>query len=662
LALAAGVFLMAMAASVRADSDLSALIDKARDNFRPVSAEQLAGDRRALEARMGQLERFVNPSSSNGQRWLKFLKWNALQEQLASPGPPELAVLDATLAQLNRDENGLELARFRAVSDALRQYRDRLAVSQWEDPAAIYAQQLDALSGAVNQFRDEPTARRELDLANTLGVIAAVGQAPELVAAVRREFGQPNAFLEVSADLLRAASEPINRSEPITDYILGTRIRGDASTTGHVAIVPVPSNDSGVLQLTSTGHSVSQNVGYNGPAIIRSTGHTDFTATKQVELTKDYFRSLPAFADARTRTNIHSINKRGGGLGSRIVSNQGWQRARRSIGRADAIASDHAEDRIERQFNREVNQKLSDARKRYDDDYVAPLARRGEVPQHIQFRTTNDALALEVTQAGRGQLGAAAAPPAPPSGRDVTMRLHESAVNNYTALLLGGATASEDKPDQETSFDVRLPEWLKDAWADRQTEPDVGIIPSAEGFKPWSLRFRPGRPISVAFQDDQVKLTLHIARLQSGDSTPFTNWDVWGTFLPEHKDGKVVLRREGDLDAMPTDLQGELGSRRAAQRNNLLKEFNNRSAQGRGFPNKIEFPEFRPEGPLANAGPLQLREILTRDGWLTLVWDRASRPVEKVAFGSNPVPEPELTSDRFSVLRAVRRGRTSSRE
>mgnify|MGYP001428865376 CR=1 FL=1 len=93
-------------------------------------------------------------------------------------------------------------------------------------------------------------------------------------------------------------------------------------------------------------------VGRNGPAVIRSTGHTDFTATKRVELTDAAFSSQPAHADATNNTDIHSISKRGGGMGSRMVSKIGWQRAGESKSQANAIAADHAEDRIERIFNR----------------------------------------------------------------------------------------------------------------------------------------------------------------------------------------------------------------------------------------------------------------------------------------------------------------------
>jgi hypothetical protein len=627
-AVLATTILMSVRTALSQD-DVSVLIDQARANFQPVTNVQLSAARAVLDKQMNELGRFVKPSTANGKRWLKFLKWNGLTEALAAEGPPQLEPMDATLSRLNRDENGLELSRFRSVADALRRYRDLVAVSQWNDPAELYGQQLDALAKWIARYREDPTPANEMALANQLSIVAAVGQAQDLVGVVRREFSRPNAIVDVSAELLKAGAEPISRNERITDNILGTRIHGDAHTTGEVRIGLVPSDAAGVLELVSSGHSVSQNVGYNGPAVIRSTGYTDFSATKRVELTDHAFTSTPARANATNNTDIHSIRKRGGGIGSRMVSSVGWNRARQNERRAEAIAADHAEDRIERRFNDEVRDKLADARKRYDDEYRRPLERRGELPDYIHVGSSKDALTIEVTQAGRKQLGAATEPPARPNGHDMSMRLHESAVNNYSGITLSGATVSQSEAGRESKFDVKMPKFLEDAWKKRKVEPAKGAAADQQ-FKPWSLRFRAARPISVDFADGKLKLTLHVARLESGSSDPFTNWDVWGTFVPELVDGGVVLRREGELDALPTNFRGNLGSVQAAQRNNLIKEFNSRSAQGEGFPSEIEFGEFEPSGALQNVGPLHVSDIKLEDGWLTLVWDRATKKDEGV--------------------------------
>ena len=122
------------------------------------------------------------------------------------------------------------------------------------------------------------------------------------------------------------------------------------------------------------------------------------------------------------------------------------------------------------------------------------------------------------------------------------MRLHESAINNYTATILGGATLSETKPGAGTHADVSLPKWIKDAWKNRMEE-KAGESSDAK-FEPWSLTFRRDRPVSVAFVDGKVSLTIHVAKLQSGDDK-FDRWDVTATYTPEMSDAGVTLRTRG---------------------------------------------------------------------------------------------------------------------
>ena len=179
----------------------------------------------------------------------------------------------------------------------------------------------------------------------------------------------------------------------------------------------IPNDNKAVIKLTTDGRVVSQNVGHNGPAVIRSTGYTDFDATQLVEFTDSSFRALPAKVSATTRSNIHSVSKAGGGAGRRIVANVGMQKAHEKQGQANRIAADHAETRIARRMTEKIDERLDKAWKRYQNDYRLPLERRGELPQHTRFSTTDSALAFETTQANRGQLAAPVRRPScPPTG------------------------------------------------------------------------------------------------------------------------------------------------------------------------------------------------------------------------------------------------------
>ena len=622
-ALAVAAVLTSATQRAAADDALAGLIAQARDNFQPVSDEQLADARAKLIAQSDKLQRFIVPGSRNGKNWNRYLKWDALAQQLQATGPMDLAPLAATNRQLNADHNGLELAEFRGLADALQHYLNLAVAARSRNTEHIYNQQLDALTAELDKYAEQPTPELATSIGNRLRFIAGLGQADDLIAAVRQKHARPNALVSVAASLLNkaAAADPIDRTDPVTDVILGTNIRGTSHTTGTLSVATVPSDDEAILQLTSTGHSEAQNRGYKGPAVIRSTAHTDFTATMRVGLSDQEFRVETEDVDATTRSDVHSVGKQGGGFGKKIVSRVGWDKVQQNHGRADQIASQHSVDRVRRRMYDEVSDKIREARERYEDNYRKPLARRGGLPDRIAFSTTDDALRLEVTQASGTQLAASAAPPSAPEGKDVVVRLHQSAVNNYAATVLGGVTASETEAGQETKFDSPLPKWLKKALEDDSDQAATG---GDESFKAWSLKFRDGQPLSVIFADGQLELTIHVAKLTSGNDD-FDDWDVTGTFKPELTGGSIVLHRQGDLVVLPTGFDrehGKLSANQVAVRSNLTKVLNDRSAEGRGFPQTITVDPLEPSGDLSKVGPLGADQFDTGDGWLTMSWNR----------------------------------------
>jgi hypothetical protein len=531
--------------------------------------------------------------------------------------------LVATFEQLNQDQTGLELKPFRNLSAALQHYIDVAVIARQENQAETYGRQLDGLAKELDQYGQHPTPSVGSAIGRRLDLLAGLGQAPELVDAVRGAFSQPNALVTVSTGLLRdAAAKPIDRNDPITDVILGTNIRGQGHTTGTVELSTIPNEDKAAIEIETRGQVVSQNVGRNGPAVIRSTGYTDFVASQSVELADAGFRALPAKVSATTRSNIHSVSKAGGGMGRRMVANVGTQKAHEKQGQANRIAAQHAEARIARRMTDEIDDRLDKAWNRFQSDYRLPLERRGELPQQMGFRTTESELAFVTTQANRSQLAAPDAPPEAPADADLVMRLHESAVNNYTSSLLGGATLSETKPGEGTKADVNLPKAIKDAWKNRMD--DKADQAADADFEPWSLTFRRDQPISVSFADGKMQLTIHVAHLKSGDDV-FDRWDVTSTYAPELSDGGVTLHRDGELVVLPTGFdpeKGQLSSRQVAVRRNLTKVLTERSDKGRGIPLTIKIDQLEPKDNLENVGPLPVQEFVSADGWLTVAWNR----------------------------------------
>jgi hypothetical protein len=604
-----------------ADDSLATALRTAREKFNPISDDQLAAAKADLSKQIQALENFVGAKSSNGKQWFSYLAWDDTKKEL-SAAKPELGPLVITYGQFNRDENGLELSPFRRVSVALWKYINLSGLSRTDSQADAYGKKLDVLAGELDEYQKQPSPALASSIGRRIEVFSVLGQAPELVAAVKTKFAQPNALVDASGKLLSAsAGKALDRTDPITDTILGTSIHGTGHTTGSVAAKTMPSSDRATVQLTTKGHTESENVGRNGPAVIRSTAHTDFTANKVVELSDAAFQSKPAKVEAKVKSDVHSVSKAGGGLGSNLVARFGMSQVQQKHAQADSIATDHAEGRIRGRVDQEVKDRLAKARKRYDDDYRLPLARRGELPDDIRFSTTDDALLVQLTQASHAQLGAPTAPPAVPANKDLVVRVHESATNNYLASLLGGATISEADPEHGTKADVPLPKWLRDAWENRL---DKHAATNDPDFQPWSLKFNSERPIEVAFEEgNKVRVILHIAHLSSAHD--FTRWDVTGTFTPELADGGVTLRRQ-DLDAYPVgpDLKPltSHSATQAGEKQNLIEELTKRSDQGRGFPKTIEIKEIKPTGDLAQAGPLAANVFTTQNGWLTVAWNR----------------------------------------
>ncbi len=615
---------------VLGEQPLAAKFDEARQHFQPVTQQTVAAALAELQQRMQEVEQYIQPSSANGQQWLKYLKWNGLTERLKGDNPRDVEAFDSTLGRLNRSVNGTERAPFRRLAHALKRYRDTLAVSTWDKPAEIYNKQLDALQHAVDSYRQQPTPQNTAALSQRIRILDAIGQAPQLVDAVRHDLSQPNAFVSLSTAYIAAGADPIDRNEPVTDCILGTNVHSDTHTTGSISVAAIPSADRAVLDFISQGHTWARSVGYHSPAVIHSTSDTDFTARKRVELTDEAFSSQPARADATTDTHLQSVSKQGGGLGSRLVANAGWKRARQSEHQAEAIAADHAESRIERQFNDELDSKLSTARQQYLDDFRGPLDYRGNGPEYIHFSSTNNSVEIQTTQATRLQLAAPSLPPAAPAGHDIAMRLHESSINNYAAAVLAGASAVQTRPDEDVHFDVDLPSWMQRMWDKRKTQPTRDAAAKTEPFKPFLMTLNDTQPISVRFLDGgKVELTLHIAELYSGDNH-FSNWNVTGTYTHELVDGRVRLHRDGKLVLLPADFKGKLDITQTGERRNLEKEFDKRSAEGHGFPQTIDVDPISPSGDLAKAGLLEYREFSTGGGWLTIGVDRQSRSSQVV--------------------------------
>src|SRR5262249_47443034 len=76
----------------------------------------------------------------------------------------------------------------------------------------------------------------------------------------------------------------------------------------------------------------------------------------------------------------------------------------------------------------------------FNDRFRNPLTRRGAFPQQLSFSTTRDWLKVVGLQARASELGSTTAPPAAADNAQLSVRVHESLVDNMNAAVMPGRT------------------------------------------------------------------------------------------------------------------------------------------------------------------------------------------------------------------------------
>jgi hypothetical protein len=627
--------------------DLVKLAWASRGDHTPISAEQFREIRADLRAKSRALETALGRNTPLAAGWKKYLRWEMLEPHLADdfvPDEQSLADLDEVLRRFRNNEPGLELPVFTDVAKAIARYR---ALAVWavrarsDDTRPIYDRFLMTLQRYLERHIERPSIETNRQLARGVGLIDSLGQSPEFVRAVRARYAQSNVFGAASADFIRRMPDRTVRGvEPVRDYILGTTIRGTANTLRNVRYELGPSDDSVELAVYLDGEAQSRTRGYHQPVQINSTGRTEFHAVKRISLREDDFTSTSAAAWVDTRTRIRSIQKTGGRLGHKLIERIAWQRALEQKRQAEIISAQHTEHRILREFDEIVARDLAAARGRYELQIRAPLIRRGVSPEYVRMKSGPGGVSIETVFARRNQLAAADAPPAMLPGHDLSLQIHESAVNNYLPLALASARIAQETADIPPSLEGNVPLWLKGLAigapklaaaasagveivqeAQERVEEALGAEPDVTPppFKPYSITLNAEAPASAQFDDNKIAVRIRAATLAT-EEREYRNWDFIVTYEITQERGRILLKRVDDIEVFPTGFDvawpTPLTAEQSGLRNVLAKNMNARAQSGQSFPAEIPIEPVR----LSRFGVLVLRELVADNGWLTIGW------------------------------------------
>lgn len=590
--------------SASVEQHIEALCHQSKGHFHPIAPQLLTLTKARLAERFGRLERRLQLDGDNGRAWREYLLCDLLARQLAAAEPDPDALL-RVLQRYDAEHEGLALACFVQVRDALRHYHRVLQTSNDPQTPAACDRVLDALAERLRAAWPRLGPADSHFIGQATGWLADLGQAPEVVAAVRADLAQPNLWIEVSAELVAAGiARPVDRTRPVCDVILGTEIRGMGRTRGQTRVELVPSEQFAVIDVILQGTTQTETIGYHGPARIHSTGLTRLAVRKRLWLDAQGLHTHRAAARAMTETETTGISvRRGGGLACRVA----WRRTTAQQELAEQIAAQHASDQAQRELDRAAEQALQAAHEQVENRLRRPLARRGWLPQELRFQTSSDALRMVACAAGSHQLAAPTPPPKPDRSGDLTICLHESLFNNLAETLAG-------KWLDQAGFQAILVEFLGKLPDSLRTRPDEAS---------WAVLFAPSRPVEIRFDDGQLEVVIRAdAYEEAGEAHP--GMDVRAVYRVVAEAGGLELVREGKLRIAPADFDPAAGEtltpREIATRTVLERRFE-KLLRPRFVLDPVSLP-----GAWQKAGELVPAEVRSDQGWLSLVLRRQDGP------------------------------------
>ncbi|MHB1035671.1 MAG: hypothetical protein ACYC35_12450 [Pirellulales bacterium] len=619
-----GCFLLAPSANLRAAApeaapapalgELPALARAAKGQFVPTTEADVEKARQILVAALARLDQYLATGGARGVAWKEFLTFPELAAQLDRAAKPDPAVLERIGQRYASWQFGLELPHFVEVRQAIQSYADRIRAANRPSAKAEFESDLESLAARLETYAKNPAAPDAAAIGAVLGRLERDGQTPSLVAAVRAHLCRPNLFVVVSNDIVGAGvAAPTEETAPVEDVILGTRIAGTGRTTGFRRVELVPDADRAIFDILFDLTTASDTVGRNGPVQIDSGGITRLAARKRMLFDQEGLRALNASSAAVTNTQVRGVSPVRDGIGSRLVQRVAWNRVCQEKAQAEQIAAQHAEWRANERIDRDAAEMLAKTNKGYAERVRNPLVRRGGFPSQFRCSTSRDQLQLALLEAGPFQSAATSAPPDLTGPSEMTLRVHESAINNFASSALAGRTLDE----------AGLHAWIVEM---------AGSLPErlkrAPDEEPWEITFPREQPVTIAFADQGFRLAIHGQQYVSG-SRRYQAMDVSADYKFEATAGGIKAVRQGELRIFPPGFVPgagkRLGARQTALRSLLAKRLG-----------KFLEPEMIGSGLIlpgrwSQAGKLRVSHFSSQGGWLTLVWKRETAGVQTVA-------------------------------
>ena len=576
-------------------------------------------DKNALVEASAHLHKSLKPldallsESKSGVDWRAYLDWSALEAQADAGQNLDTSVLLKLYRRFNANENGLEMYQFVTVRRALAAAIE-VAVAATNDQAAeTYTKRIQKLSGLVSKAAKEKTPKSLDGVGPLLARLVESRQAPGLVTKIRSAVVRPNLYMSVDESLLSSAVDRVvDRTSPVNEVVLGTPVRGTGHTSGTVFLDFLPSSQRAVTQLSFQATNLASTRSTKGPVTICSEGLTELLAQKRIYIDDERVWADPTIASASTQTRMTGIGIKSR-FGKNVIRRVASKKVSQLKPKIEAISERRAQERVRREFESETAGAIGQASQDYENKFRRPLKARGWYPELLRMSTTNEELTVVGRKALRDQIAAFTDPPKADNDTILSVRVHETLVNNASEITLAGRTITQEFVEEQLKErNGELPESLT-------SDPDQ---------PPWSITFAKRKPVEINTNDGSFKLTIRGSRYTSGDRS-FPAMDIWVAYKIESSSDKIRLVRDGEVQIYPPGFvpggDKKLSVSETSLRRILQKRF------GKVFKEIVDIEPLELPDQLAAAGPLPIEQLEARkDGWMAIGWRKKDKSSEKV--------------------------------
>lgn len=512
------------------------------------AADRLEQRRRDALAALSRTEQFFASHGDRGQAWRSYLQLDRCREIVTSP-----RIARTELAQLADNyvgsAPGLELSAVIELRQALSALGRSLEEASADEVASECRRVADLLSGGALLDR-----HRRRELADALSWFFARSYLESLVGETRRLTSSPNLVVQLRTPALQAFVGP-QPPEPIDirENYDGMTVTGNGTAYTYVDVRLVPSRDVGRLELLGHTRLETATRGRQGPVTVRSAAGTQLESVTPVVFDAAGFRASPTQSTGCADTRITGICTTLPGPLDRLAKRIAKKRFRESRGEINGRTARQASADLSKRFDEEVAELISEGQQDYENELMRPLQRQGLWPAQTHVSSTSAALLIDATSADGAQLSATTAAPAFGDAVDLSLRLHESMLENSLETLLADQTVS----DAEIGRMVERAGGASTSETEASAKSQAARAGSEAEEPEFAIAFGERRPASVDFDDESLTIVLHGRRFYA-QHREFDAMDVVIRYKLQWVDDVYFAIRDGEpIVARPGWREGE---------------------------------------------------------------------------------------------------------